>query len=299
MTDNKNLVVRSEQHLMVQVEAANTRLAISSQLTQDIERRRFVEILKRIDKEDVVTFLSENTEINEELLEKYWSEWTRIPVSGDKLFLLSQELIERNNDKPKQFEYGLSSNEVLPWSLELIGRFRDKWNWDNLSFNEALPWSLELIKIFRDKWNWEYLSCNKALPYSLELIQKFEDNWNWKRLSGSDVLPWSLQLIECFEDKWDWARLSFNESLPWTLELLEQFNNRWDWWNLAWNESLPWSLELLERFNNKWGAWDLNTKAAVCLPKLTSQDIDEVMSYHFPLTQISKQSNDFDDDLPF
>ena len=59
MTDNKNLVVKSQQNVMAQVEAANTRLAISSQLTQDVERRRFVEILKRIDKEDVVIFLSD------------------------------------------------------------------------------------------------------------------------------------------------------------------------------------------------------------------------------------------------
>ncbi len=76
MTDNKNLVVRSEQHLMAQVEAANTRLAISSQLTQDVERRRFVEILKRIDKEKAVEFLSKNHAcLNEELIEKYEDKW--------------------------------------------------------------------------------------------------------------------------------------------------------------------------------------------------------------------------------
>ena len=119
MTDNKNVVVRSEQHLMVQVEAANTRLAISSQLTQDVERRRFVEILKRIDKEDVVIFLSENTEINEELLEKFKYMW---------------------------YGEALSKNALLPWSLELIERFEGKRSWQRLSRNEALPWSLELIE---------------------------------------------------------------------------------------------------------------------------------------------------------
>ena len=48
MSDNKNVAIRSQQHLMAQVEAANTRLAISSQLMQGVERRRFVEILKSI-----------------------------------------------------------------------------------------------------------------------------------------------------------------------------------------------------------------------------------------------------------
>jgi hypothetical protein len=46
MSDNKNLVVGVQQHLTTQVKAANIQLLISSQLTQDVERRRFVEILK-------------------------------------------------------------------------------------------------------------------------------------------------------------------------------------------------------------------------------------------------------------
>ncbi|MCP5177100.1 MAG: hypothetical protein H6997_06015 [Moraxellaceae bacterium] len=75
MTDNKNVVVRSEQHLMVQVEAANTRLAISSQLTQDVERRRFVEVLKGIGKEEAVNFLSKNAFLNEELIERFEDKW--------------------------------------------------------------------------------------------------------------------------------------------------------------------------------------------------------------------------------
>ena len=68
MTDNKNLVIRSEQHLMAQVEAANTRLAISLQLTQDVERRRFVEILKRIDTKQAVAFLSVYACLSDELI---------------------------------------------------------------------------------------------------------------------------------------------------------------------------------------------------------------------------------------
>ncbi|HNJ87148.1 MAG TPA: hypothetical protein PKU92_11240, partial [Agitococcus sp.] len=129
MTDNKNLVVKSQQNVMIQVEAANTRLAISSQLTQDVERRRFVDVLKRIDKEQAVAFLSVYACLSDELIAKYEDKW--------------------------DWKW-LSWNEALPWSLEFFERFEDKWDWWGLSINsnKALPWSLELIERFEDEWHW-------------------------------------------------------------------------------------------------------------------------------------------------
>ena len=94
MSDNKNLVLRSQQHLIKQVETANIRLSISSQLAQDVERRRFLEILKGIDKEKAVKFLSKYSFLNEELIDRFESEW----------------------DWKR-----LSRNETLPWSISGIG----------------------------------------------------------------------------------------------------------------------------------------------------------------------------------
>ena len=43
----------------------------------------------------------------------------------------------------------------------LIQRHESSWDWEQLSGNEALPWSLELIERFEDRWtgcdeeNWE------------------------------------------------------------------------------------------------------------------------------------------------
>ena len=39
----------------------------------------------------------------------------------------------------------LSLNQALPWSIDFIERFQDRWDWDNLSWNEALPWSEDLF----------------------------------------------------------------------------------------------------------------------------------------------------------
>ena len=110
MSDNKSLVVGAQQHLTTQVKTANIQLLISSQLMQDVERRRFVEILKSIGSVRAVEFLSRRACLNEELLE----------------------------------------------------RFKDKWNWHELSVNEALPWSLALIEQFKDKWDWSVF-CDTAV----------------------------------------------------------------------------------------------------------------------------------------
>jgi hypothetical protein len=54
--------------------------------------------------------------------------------------------------------------------------------------NKALPWSLELIEQFADRWCWGSLSSNEFLPWSLNLIERFVDRWDWVRLSGNEAL---------------------------------------------------------------------------------------------------------------
>ena len=112
--NNKNLVVGAQQHLATQVKAANIQLLISSQLMQDIERRRFVEILNRIDSVRAVEFLSGRACLNEGLIAQFEDKWDWL---------------------------ALSRNKALPWSLALIEQFKDQWDWKDLSWNEALPWS--------------------------------------------------------------------------------------------------------------------------------------------------------------
>jgi hypothetical protein len=74
-----------------------------------------------------------------------------------------------------------------------------------------LPWSIELIEKYEDKWNWSILSWNEALHLSIELIEKFKERWDWNNLSRNESLPWSIELIEKY--KWYWSCLSINEAL--------------------------------------------------------------------------------------
>ena len=55
---------------------------------------------------------------------------------------------------------------------------------------------------------------------------------------------------------------------------------------------MPWSLEFIERFEDKWEWFRLNQNAIDCLPKLSLEDIDEVMAYH----SLSSNSEEYYDD---
>ena len=273
----------------VQVQAAGRQLSIAAQLTQDIERARFVAILKQISPEIAVQYLSNCQALEGDLIERFVVRWDWC-IGLDNVAFLS----------PWKYWYflGLSNNEALPWSLELLESFAERWDWGSdfegdafgLSTNEALPWSLELIECFADRWNWFYLSSNKALPWSLELLERFADRWNWSYLSSNEALPWSLELLERIENRWAWCPLSNNIALPWSLELLERFEDSWDWniigdggyGGLANNEALPWSFKLITRFSNYWDWEILFNNKALHLPLLRSVDNAEIMSHHFP-----------------
>ena len=101
----KDLIIGSSRHLSIQVETANIQLSIASQLSLNIEQKRFVGVLKNIDKEVAVTFISRNLYLDEALIEKYEDHWNW----GE-----------------------LSENKALPWSLALIEQFKDQWVWGGI-----------------------------------------------------------------------------------------------------------------------------------------------------------------------
>jgi hypothetical protein len=142
-------------------------------------------------------------------------------------------LVEKHQDN----WYGglLSQNETLPWSIDFIECFEERWDWrEGLSRNTALPWSLKLIECYKERWNWGDLSRNKALPWSIDLIDCYKERWDWRSiwsgsLSKNIALPWSINLIDSYKERWDWEALSQNIALPWSLELIERYKERWDW----------------------------------------------------------------------
>jgi hypothetical protein len=138
-------------------QAAGRQLGIAAKLNQDLERRQFVELLKRISAKDALNLLSHRPELDCDLIERFEDRWDWKKLSRFTAPVGSLELIER-------FDYrwdweGLSNNSHLPWSRELIERYKYHWTWGGifnwgLSENAALPWSPELIDCFKDHWDW-------------------------------------------------------------------------------------------------------------------------------------------------
>jgi hypothetical protein len=109
------------------VHAAGKQLAIAAQLQKDVERRRFVALLKRIGAKEAAGILSCHCRaVDGDLLRRFANHWEWAAVSRSK---------------------------SLSWSLALFGRFVERWDWKELSANESLPWSSELIKRFERRWD--------------------------------------------------------------------------------------------------------------------------------------------------
>lgn len=120
-----------------------------------------------------------------------------------------------------------SCDSRVPWSIDLLEKYKRHWNWQLLSLYSDVPWSIDLIDRFKDKVEWGHeeltpegyisissgLTTNPALPWSFDLIKKFEEYWYWPDLSCASYIPWSLELLEEFQEKWVWDHLTRNKSL--------------------------------------------------------------------------------------
>ena len=218
----------------------------------------------------ILRMITYQNSLNEILIKKYQEKWDWQLLSRNTALPWSLELIEIFRDRWSWGKGGLSTNSAIPWSIEIIDRYNNKWDWAELSRNKALNWSLDLIKKYQDRWVWDGLSSNEALPWSFELIQLYEDRWDWVRygLSCNKALNWSLDLIERYQDKWNWKDygLSNNPKLPWSLKLIEKYKDKWDWESsggLSSNEALHWSFELIEEYEDKWNWGELSSNRAL------------------------------------
>ncbi len=107
--------------------------------------------------------------------------------------------------------------------------------WNSLSASKHMPWSMDLLARFQDRWDWRGhwdgvttiygLSANPALPWSKELLARFEDHWDWRYLSDSmgANIPWLLEVLERYRDRWDWGILVARKDI---LDLVPKLNRQ-------------------------------------------------------------------------
>lgn len=246
-------------------------------------------------------YLSKVTEITwtDELVERYKTKLNWYYLSLNPSLKLSENFIIENIENfatlvdfiyedDRMLCSGLSCNENIPWSYNLLKTKSYLWDWRYLSGNNSLPWSIEFINSFKDYWEWscikEYkffnlknnelicskwielpcsLSSNISLPWSIELLESFHNEWDWKELSQNESLPWNEELFDKFYEKWDWNELSINKSIKWNETLISKYINYLNWKCLSSNTSIIWSIELIDRYYNHWDWEEISKNKSV------------------------------------
>lgn len=179
---------------------------------------------------------------------------------------------------------GLSNNRSMPWSVELIDRYIDRWDWEEMVFNNILPREMRLHyhDRLRDVDDYDAAEADSFGDFNVktkdfewwrewfQIIEEIDEmkahpelcisdpdriapeEVDWDYLSSSAHLPWSQELIARFHDRWNWWRLSANENIPWSETLLMRFEHKWNWTVISRNPALPWSESLITRLGMHW-----------------------------------------------
>lgn len=94
----------------------------------------------------------------------------------------------------------------LKWTEELLDKYADNVDWEEISSNENVVWTESLIQKFAGKLYWEELSRNDASALLCpEIIRPFVLYWRWDK--KTDHTAWTPRFIEEMKDYLDWDSL--------------------------------------------------------------------------------------------
>jgi len=119
----------------------------------------------------------------------------------------------------------VSESEAL--SMEVLDKYQDKLDWDEISENTNIVWTMDGMKKFAHRINWsEFTSrCPDSLICEATL-REFHDKWDWKGLSDRDVIYNNWDLLDKFADDIDWATVITNWDIEKPEEFLLKFQSR-------------------------------------------------------------------------
>ena len=158
------------------VKAGNS-IAITNKLLLETEQQKVIEFFLR-HPVFFVKFISRNYPLSEQMFENFFkkmykkkilyknlnkihprSQNIKISLKTEIALIAISHSIEdfdivinvMENDKDEKRVWSeLSTHKFLPWSIELIEKFKNKWNWDQLSYNCAL-WKKEFNPFITDE----------------------------------------------------------------------------------------------------------------------------------------------------
>lgn len=116
----------------------------------------------------------------------------------------------------------ISDDESL--SMNMLDRYADKLDWDEISENRNIIWTPDGINKFASRLNWSDFSqsCPDHIINEVTL-QKFANRWDWKAISNRDCFYNDWTLLEKFADKADWSEVISNWNIEKPLEFFARF----------------------------------------------------------------------------
>ncbi|MDL2281491.1 hypothetical protein LJC44_00045 [Parabacteroides sp. OttesenSCG-928-G06] len=102
----------------------------------------------------------------------------------------------------------------LPWSEQLLDKYKDKVNWEKVSGNSEVLWTTSMLEKYKALIDWNELSESSSWSlFSPEMLEKYKAYWNWPNLSSNRYIKFNRELVSKFADKWDWEQLISNWEL--------------------------------------------------------------------------------------
>lgn len=246
MESNNNELIKSSSNQLIKTGDA---IAITNKLLAKSNEQRIIDFLVRHP-----IFFNKNLSIN---------------------YALSEKLIEKYKDNLDWGHNGLTRNENILWSIELVEKYRNKWAWLSVLQNSKWPWDkIDLDKEFKKYYpkteTWEVISRSKSLPWSIKFLKKYKEKWNWYILAKNESLPWTKDFFNSFiklaseELEWEWIdnlkeydpgdytwvdNLSVcfvkNEKLPWSVDFIRKHKRYFR--DINTNKNFPWTRELIKQ----------------------------------------------------
>ena len=96
----------------------------------------------------------------------------------------------------------------FPWSEQLLEKYQDKVDWNEVSDNDNMLWTASMLEKFKDRIDWDALSRSRhRCILTAGMFERFKAYWNWKILSSNSDVELDFELIDRFADRWDWREL--------------------------------------------------------------------------------------------
>lgn len=131
---------------------------------------------------------------NETLLEKYKDKLNWKEVSRNNNILWTPSMLLKFQKSINWWILSDSANDSVLGNLEILEQFKIYFNWNILSRNTYLELSYELIDRFIDLWDWNELinRFNDEL-YSFDFLEKYQDRIPLNKLKNSSLWTWLVK----------------------------------------------------------------------------------------------------------